>query len=185
MPHIAKPDTEGLLFAATECPCANQERRAFVQSAVGAVGALLGLSLLVSQEGAAQIVALAAPPRGGRGDTRYPVPAADGVNIDKENDVIIARAGDNAYAFSLACPHQSTALRWYEGDHRFECPKHKSRFSPVGELIEGKARRNMDRLPIRLEGTELVVDTSREIRSDEDPEKWATAVASVSRGQSR
>ena len=41
----------------------------------------------------------------------YPVPAADGVQIDKDNDVILARSGKSVYAFSLACPHQNTALR--------------------------------------------------------------------------
>ena len=63
---------------------------------------------------------------GQRNDKRYPVPVEDGVSIDKDNSVIIARASGKIYAFSLGCPHQNTALRWDADDHQFMCPKHKS-----------------------------------------------------------
>ncbi len=155
--------------------CGNLERRQFVQSAVGSVAALLGLALFGSSEAAAQIYAIHSPAAGTRGLTTYPIPAPDSVNIDTSNDVIIARAGDKAYAFALSCPHQNTALRWNAKDHRFQCPKHKSKYSPAGEFIDGRATRNMDRLAIKLEGTSLVVDTSREIRSDQEAAQWAAA----------
>ncbi len=155
--------------------CGNVERRQFVQTAVGSVAALLGLSLFGSSEGAAQIFATNAPRDGARGMTSYAVPTADGVNIDTHNDVIIARAADKAYAFALSCPHQNTALRWIAKAQRFQCPKHQSKYAPSGEFIEGRATRNMDRLPIKLEANMLVVDTSREIHSDQDAAKWAAA----------
>ena len=107
--------------------------------------------------------------------TSYAVPLADGVNIDTHNDVIIARASDKAYAFALSCPHQNTALRWNAKAKRFQCPKHQSKYAPSGEFIDGRATRNMDRLPIKLEAHMLVVDTSREIRSDQDAAQWAAA----------
>ena len=53
----------------------------------------------------------------------YPIPAADGVQIDKENEVILSRVGKQVYAFALACPHQNTALKWDAGDHSFQCSK--------------------------------------------------------------
>jgi len=42
----------------------------------------------------------------------YALPSADGVSIDQDNDVILARFENRVYAFSLACPHQNAALRW-------------------------------------------------------------------------
>jgi nitrite reductase/ring-hydroxylating ferredoxin subunit len=160
--------------------CANSERREFVQRAVGAVAALVGLSLLDASPAVAGITALSAPSAGARGEVKYAIPAADGISIDGSNDVIIARAAGNAYAFALSCPHQNTALRWNNKDHRFQCPKHKSRYTATGEFIDGRATRNMDRLPIRLDGTALLVDTAREIRSDEEPAKWTAATVKLS-----
>ncbi|MBC8086759.1 MAG: Rieske (2Fe-2S) protein [Phycisphaerae bacterium] len=155
--------------------CAINHRRAFVQEAVIGVAALLGFSALTGATAVAQIVALSSPAAGLRGEARYPIPPADGVHFDTKNDVIVARAGDTVYAFSLACPHQNTMLRWNAKERRFQCPKHQSRYKPSGEFISGRATRNMDRLPIQLEGTTLVVDTSLEIRSDQDAARWAAA----------
>ena len=166
--------------------CAISERREFVQNAVRSVAVLLGFSALPSAPAFAQhIVALSTIAAPSTDDStvgieaRYPIPAADGVSIDTKNDVIIARVGDSAYAFALACPHQNTALRWLKKDNRFQCPKHQSKYKPTGEFITGRATRNMDRLSIRLDGVSLVVDTSKEIRSDSDAAKWAAAVAKL------
>ncbi|MEP6835155.1 MAG: Rieske (2Fe-2S) protein [Gemmatimonas sp.] len=180
----APSDNDGVQPACAGCVV--NERREFVQNAVRGVVALLGLSAIGATPSFAQhIMAIStttimsetgAPVRI---EARYPVPAADGVSIDSRNDVIIARVGDSAYAFSLACPHQNTALRWLKKDNRFQCPKHQSKYRPTGEFIEGRATRNMDRLPIKLDGTTLVVDTSQEIRSDTEAAKWAAAVAKI------
>src|SRR5207248_2714889 len=56
----------------------------------------------------------------------FPIPAADGAQIDKDLDLILSRVGEKVYAFSLACPHQNTAIRWEPDHHRFQCPKHHS-----------------------------------------------------------
>lgn len=157
-----------------------------MQNAVRSVAVLLGFSALQSAPAFAQhIVALSITASPSTDDSpvgieaRYPIPAADGVSIDTKNDVIIARVGDSAYAFALACPHQNTALRWLKKDNRFQCPKHQSKYKPTGEFITGRATRNMDRLSIKLDGISLVVDTSQEIRSDSDAAKWAAAVAKL------
>ncbi|MEO8000223.1 MAG: Rieske (2Fe-2S) protein [Gemmatimonadaceae bacterium] len=160
----------------TECVgCGNWERRQFVQSAVGSVAALLGLSLFGSTEAAAQIFPLNARADSATGATNYPIPATDGVSIDTTNYVILARADNKVYAFALSCPHQNTSLRWNAKDHRFQCPKHKSRYAASGEFLDGRATRNMDRLPIKLEANAVAVDTVHEIRSDQDAAKWASA----------
>ena len=65
-------------------------------------------------------------------EVRYPIPAGDSVSIDSTNEVIIVRWSGKAYAFNLACPHQNTAIRWDAGKTRFQCPKHKSIYTPEG-----------------------------------------------------
>jgi len=97
------------------------------------------------------------------------------VTIDKDESVIIARVGGRAYAFSLACPHQNTAIRWESEDHRFQCPKHKSRYRPDGTFIEGRATRGLDRFALRREGDQLFVNLDALYREDTDAVPWSTA----------
>jgi len=98
------------------------------------------------------------------------------VQIDKENQVILVRWQNAAYAFNLSCPHQNTALRWDDADHRFQCPKHHSKYRPDGVFIEGRATRGMDRLAIQRQGSELVVDLDKMFKEDEDGAAWTAAV---------
>jgi nitrite reductase/ring-hydroxylating ferredoxin subunit len=108
-------------------------------------------------------------------EKRYPLPAADGVSIDKDNDVIIARASGRVYAFALSCPHQHTALRWNADDKQFQCPKHKSRYREDGTFIEGRSTRDMDRLGIRRDGSAIVVDVDTLYQQDENQGAWNAA----------
>jgi Rieske Fe-S protein len=154
-------------------------RRAFLRDAAGVAAALLALL------GATPAVAAALPVRltgalARRGpELRYPVPAADGAEIDREHEVILVRYQGAAYAFNLSCPHQNTALRWLAAEGRFQCPKHKSRYRPDGVFISGRATRGMDRFPIRLDGPELAVDADTLLRQDEARDRWETAVAKL------
>ncbi len=145
-------------------------RRAFLRDAIAVAAALAGLATLgpVHELSAME-------PRLGKGTVKYPIPAADGVSIDKTNEVIIARFAGEAYAFALSCPHQSTALRALPGASGFQCSRHKSRYQPDGTFISGKATRNMDRLQISRAADALVVDPEVAYLSDEEPDKWAAA----------
>ena len=109
----------------------------------------------------------------------YPVPAADGVQIDKENEVILSRVGKQVFAFALACPHQNTALRWEADDNRFQCPKHKSRYHADGTFIEGRATRSMDRYAVRLANNQIVVDIDKVIQEDMEKPAWQQAVITL------
>jgi Rieske Fe-S protein len=108
-------------------------------------------------------------------ERRYPLPAADGVTIDRKEQVIIVRYQGHIYAFNLSCPHENTALKWLPKDMRFQCPKHESKYQPSGTFMSGRATRNMDRLTIRKDGDALVVDLSHIIKSDVDPSGWSAA----------
>lgn len=112
-------------------------------------------------------------------DPTYPVPAADGVQIDKVNEVILVRWQGSVWAFNLSCPHQRTALRWTDGKNEFQCPKHKSRYQPDGSFIAGRATRNMDRFSITHTGSELVVHVGSMHKSDADQAAWAASVVKL------
>jgi nitrite reductase/ring-hydroxylating ferredoxin subunit len=109
----------------------------------------------------------------------YPLPPTDGATIDRDHAVILVRHQDRIYAFALWCPHQHTALRWQEEEHRFQCPKHKSTFQPDGEFVSGRATRGMDRHPLRRDGATVVVDLAVTLREDEDAERWRQAVVQL------
>ena len=107
------------------------------------------------------------------------MPAADGVQIDKPNEVILARSGKSVFAFALACPHQNTALRWDAGANHFQCPKHKSRYRPDGTFIEGRATRGMDRYAVRLVGSAVDVDVDKLYQENTDLAQWQQAVVTL------
>ena len=109
----------------------------------------------------------------------YAIPAKDGVSIDKGAQVILVRVAQKVIAFNLACPHENTALKWREGDMRFQCPKHDSKYTPEGLFTDGRATRNMDRLAIRRQGNQVVVGLDRLFRSDQNPAEWAAAVVQI------
>ncbi|HZS62502.1 MAG TPA: Rieske 2Fe-2S domain-containing protein [Gemmatimonadaceae bacterium] len=115
----------------------------------------------------------------GASEQRYPFPAADSVTIDRKQQVMIVRNQGHVYAFNLSCPHENTALKWLPKDNRFQCPKHESKYQPNGTFMSGRATRNMDRLSIRRDGNDLVVDLSHIIKSDADPDGWSAATIAV------
>jgi cytochrome b6-f complex iron-sulfur subunit len=172
-------DAEKSSIACDDCPLADAvERRDFLRDVVSRTLMAVGALGLV----AGRLAALPVTYGGGvgtRADKAYPLPATDGVVIDKDESVIIARFGDRAYAFSLACPHQNTAIRWDAANTRFQCPKHKSRYRTDGTFIEGRATRGLDRFAVRLESGQLLVNLDALYREDENAAQWAAAFVSL------
>lgn len=155
------------------------DRRDFLDRATVAVtAALVALGVAPARAGALSV-------RFGRAiwskdeEHAYPIPATDGTTIDKDNQVILVRFEQKAYAFNLSCPHQNTALKWLRDGGRFQCPKHKSRYQPDGVFISGRATRNMDRLAVRRDGDTIVVDVDKLYRSDQNAADWAAAVVAL------
>ena len=155
----------------------NESRRAFLHNS--------GCVLLAVTAAAALPRELLAEPinfvegEGSREERRYPVPAADGVNIDRVEQVIVVRFQNRVFAFNLACPHQGAAVKWVENAHRFQCTRHDSQYQTDGVYVTGRATRNLDRLPIRRDGSSVVVNLDRMIQSDTDPNGWAAAVVTL------
>jgi nitrite reductase/ring-hydroxylating ferredoxin subunit len=158
-----------------DCPLV-PGRREFLRSVSALVLGAISLGLPI-RSASAKVLASAI---GGRKQLSYPVPVADGADIDRDNDVILVRYKNEVFAFNLSCPHQNTALRWNETDMRFQCPKHHSQYQPDGVFITGRATRNMDRLAIRRDAANnIVVDPDALYRSDEDAAQWQAAVVKL------
>ncbi|HEY0241161.1 MAG TPA: Rieske (2Fe-2S) protein [Gemmatimonadaceae bacterium] len=160
------------------CPIASTTRRAFVRDAmIGVAGALatLGISSSAAALPVSMIEALA------RKDEKitYAIPAADGVRIDKDNEVILVRWQGAVYAFNLSCPHQRTALRWNAAATEFQCPKHKSKYTPSGSFISGRATRGMDRFAVTRQGGNVIVDGDEMFEEDENEAEWKAAFVKV------
>ena len=131
-------------------------------------------TLGLSRSALASVSSTAALARSGDART-YPIPAADGVTIDRDSQVILVRSANTVFAFALSCPHQNTALRWNEHDHRFQCPKHKSKYQPDGTFISGRATRAMDRYAIKRDGANVVIDLATVYEQDKDAAGWGAA----------
>lgn len=112
-------------------------------------------------------------------EKRFPLPASDSVNIDRQTQVILIRFQNSVYAFALACPHEHAAVKWLAKDKRFQCSKHDSQYQPNGTYTAGRATRNLDRFAIRKEDASIVIDLHRWFESDKDPAGWASAVVQV------
>jgi nitrite reductase/ring-hydroxylating ferredoxin subunit len=150
----------------TECSCG---RREFLQT--GGFATLAALLVGIAA-GKRDVSAQAA-------EKRYPIPAADGVSIDRGASLIVARSGGRVFVFALSCPHENNAVKWVAKEHRFQCTKHDSQYTVEGVHTAGRATRNMDRYVIRRDGDSIVVDLHKWVQSDKDPSGWSNAALSV------
>ena len=161
--------------------CPLVPRREFLRDAgVIAASILVALGASPARAAAAPLGAITATGRR-RDEKSYPIPGKDGSQIDKDNGVIVTRWQGKVYVFSLACPHQNTAIRWYDKDGKFECPKHHSRFEPDGLYVKdsGRATRGLDRFAVRKDGNNVMVNLDKLYQEDDDETEWKAAVVTV------
>ncbi len=171
MSEPASPETCG--------GCGDAGRREFLRdSALAVAGALLALGL-TPREAVALPLSLLRGMRRGPDHVSYPLPPADGAQIDRDNGVIMVRWQGHLYAFNISCPHQNTVLKWLSDEGRFQCPKHKSRYQPDGTFISGRATRGMDRFAITREQGNILVDMSHLFEQDKERENWDKATLAV------
>jgi len=159
--------------------CNRTTRRQFLgQVSTAAITAALASEFALSS--AAALPVTEATGASSQADERtYPLPAADGVTIDRDAQIILVRHQNRVFAFGLACPHENTALRWRQQDSRFQCPRHESKYQPDGTFISGRATRNMDRFAVRHEGDSVVVDLKQWFRSDQQAAQWNAAALTL------
>ena len=160
------------------CP-RTADRRAFLRQMALMVAGTLAATGLSPSSVFATGARYVAPLTSGGAQRRYALPAADGVSIDGDNEVILARWQGHVYAFSLRCPHRGTALIWHADEARVFCPKHKARFRADGAHDSGRSTRSLDRYALRLDGGAVVVELDVLYRIDEDPTGWSAAMIVV------
>lgn len=163
-------------------PCACFEdrlsRREFIGRASCALWASLAAAGVLPEAALARPTAVRAVSVRGA-ELAYPLPAADGVNIDEDNEVILVRSANRVYAFALSCPHENAALRWRPRDNRFQCPLHESKYQPDGTFMSGRATRDMDRYALRREGGQVFVNPDQLFHSDRQKAEWVAAVIAL------
>jgi nitrite reductase/ring-hydroxylating ferredoxin subunit len=163
-----------------ECPAAVFSRRAFFRDVGIAVGAAIAAQEAIAPgEAFAKLVGAISPLASAKAERSYALPPLDGVFVDENNDVILARWQNRAYAFSIRCPHKGTRLTWRPSEGRIYCPKHKARFAADGAHVSGRGSRDLDRYALRRSGETLVVDTSALLRADRDADRWASATVAL------
>ena len=155
------------------------ERRARCAACTAADGRRDFLKRATALVSGALAVTLGRPLGASGADLTYPVPAADGATIDRDNGVIIVRSQGKVFAFNLSCPHENAAVRWKPAVNRFECSRHDSRYDPGGVYTSGRATRNMDRFAVKRSGDTVVVDVSRLIQSDTQKAQWESAAITL------
>jgi len=163
-----------------DCFLPTSRRRFLRDSFLTIAGALVAVGMPKSAAFAMPLELM--EPTGSAGSLRsYAVPNVDGAMVDKSNEVIVVRWQDSVYAFALSCPHQNTALKWDDGDHAFQCPKHHSRFEANGDYIagSGRATRAMDRFAITRDGAGVSVDLDKLYQEDTDNALWTAAVVKL------
>jgi Rieske Fe-S protein len=152
-------------------------RRQFLREAGAALAVLATLGVSVAE--AEFRIERTRAVRTGPKSVTYPIPPQDGVQIDDKQEVILVRWQGSVYAFNLSCPHKHTALKWQPENTRFQCPKHKSKYSPDGHFLSGKATRSMDRFALKREGSNVVVDLSVMYKEDQNLAGWNSATLKV------
>ena len=152
-------------------PTCHESRRTFLQKSGCSLFTLAAMGLA----GNAALPVNAIAGVGTAQEKTYPIPAADGVNIDRSSSVIIVRYENHVYAFSRACPHENAAVKWVAKDRRFYCTKHDSQYTPDGTYTTGHTTRNLDRFPIRKEGSSVIVALDRVFHSDANKAAWLAA----------
>ena len=74
------------------------------------------------------------------------------------------------------CTHLGCTVPWREDEERFHCPCHSSIFDSVGEVVSGPAPRPLDRFPIEIQDSQVIVDTGSPIQRDRHDPSQATRV---------
>jgi Rieske Fe-S protein len=172
-------DEAGASDSCGNCPLI--ERRTFVRDVSFAVATLFGAMGITPAAAAGAAIGVTRAGRGAREEKTYAIPPVDGAQIDRENGAILMRWQGKVYVYSLACPHQNTAVRWSDKNTQFECPKHHSRYLPDGEYVKdsGRATRGLDRFAVRRDGDNIVANLDRLYQQNEDQAPWSAAFVTL------
>src|SRR5262249_40645491 len=103
--HPGRDPTREYMMNCDDC----RDRRAFLRDIAFITATAAGALGLDPDRAAAWSVEFVTGRSAGE-EVTYPIPAQDGVTIDKDHEVMLARYQQTVYAFGLSCPHQKTPL---------------------------------------------------------------------------
>lgn len=72
--------------------------------------------------------------------------------------VELRRVGGEVTARSLVCTHFACEVRWEAERQLYVCPCHDGLFAPDGRVVGGPPSRPLPELPVRLQGSEVVLE---------------------------
>jgi nitrite reductase/ring-hydroxylating ferredoxin subunit len=161
------------------CELAAAGRRVFIKEMALAAAGILAIGALDPSELLAVTVGEVTPAATALRRRIYPMPATDAIQVDVENEVILARWQNRVYAFSTKCPHKGARLRWLDDEQKIFCPKHKARFGRDGSHLSGRGTRPLHRHGIARADNSVVVDLDTVWREADDAPAWKAAVITL------
>eukprot|EP00884_Botryococcus_braunii_P010164 jgi/Botrbrau1/19149/Bobra.0077s0061.1 len=65
------------------------------------------------------------------------------------------------HTFAAACPHLGCCVQWNKNEKSFDCPCHGSHFDPLGNVINGPAKNNLQPVNLTTFGTKDARDPAQ------------------------
>src|ERR1700685_3844440 len=147
-------------------------RRSFYKTIISGLGSLMGIALAApaavyllvggnSKRGANLIKAATRKDLkpGKPQEVAFERTRVDGWRSFQEKAIAwVVRTGENnVVAYWPQCTHLGCAYHWVEPGNQFVCPCHGSRFSIDGRVLGGPAPRPLDRYPVQVENSKLLI----------------------------
>jgi cytochrome b6-f complex iron-sulfur subunit len=138
-------------------------RRAFLRNTV------LGATAIVLLEITGGFVYFFWPNKTGAFGKEIPVPldqvpAVGAAPLRNQNGkFFLINNEDGALAIYWKCVHLGCTVPWNEEEGDFHCPCHGSVYNRFGERIAGPAPRPLDLMPMHVDGSNVIVNTSPDV----------------------
>jgi menaquinol-cytochrome c reductase iron-sulfur subunit len=78
---------------------------------------------------------------------------------EKSTAWVVKLSDTEVVAYSPQCTHLGCAYRFEESKGEFVCPCHSTNFSIDGAVLNGPAPRALDRYPVKVQGSRLLIGT--------------------------
>ncbi|MCL1693082.1 MAG: ubiquinol-cytochrome c reductase iron-sulfur subunit [Actinomycetia bacterium] len=88
------------------------------------------------------------------------VPSAGVLVVPKARGYLVKVDEEEILALSEVCPHLGCRVPFIDENNQFECPCHGSKFTRVGDYIEGPAPRGLDEYGTEIVDGVIEIDTS-------------------------
>jgi menaquinol-cytochrome c reductase iron-sulfur subunit len=153
-------------------PHLESTRRSFYKAIISGLGSVMGLALAAPaaayllvvdkskrRENFVKAASLTQLKIGKPQEVSFERTRVDGWRSFQEKAIawVVRTSEDNVVAYSPQCTHLGCAYHWEESGNEFVCPCHGSRFSIDGKVLAGPASRPLDRYPVQVEDSKLLI----------------------------